>query len=69
LSGCVGYVMNVVTVPTYRRRGIARRVMTDILRWLAEQGVEHVTLHATEAGRPLYQELGFVASNEMRLRI
>ena len=67
LSGRVGYVMNLVTDPRYRRRGIGRRIMETILGWLKEQGVRHVSLHATEAGRPLYEELGFVDSNEMRL--
>jgi GNAT superfamily N-acetyltransferase len=67
LSGRVGYVMNVVTVPGYRRRGIARRVMEAILRWLAAQDVRRITLHATEVGRPLYEQFGFVAGNEMQL--
>ena len=61
--------MNVVTAPEYRRRGIARRMMQVMLEWLAAQGIEHVTLHATEAGRPLYQELGFVDGNEMAIRL
>jgi GNAT superfamily N-acetyltransferase len=69
LSGRIGYVMNLVTVPRYRRRGIARRVMRVMLKWLAEQDIQHVVLHATETGRPLYEELGFVDSNEMRLRL
>lgn len=69
LSGQIGYIMNVVTASRYRRRGIARRVMQTILAWLAEQEVHHITLHTTEAGKSLYQELGFTASNEMRLEI
>ena len=36
---------------------------------LAGQGIQHVTLHATEAGRPLYEQLGFVEGNEMSLQI
>ena len=68
LSGRVGYIMNVVTVPQYRRQGIARRIMQTMLVWLEAQGIQHVTLHATEAGRPLYEELGFTAGNEMQLR-
>jgi GNAT superfamily N-acetyltransferase len=67
LSGQVGYIMNVVTVPRCRRRGIARRVMKAMVNWLAGQGIHCMALHATEVGRPLYEELGFVASNEMRL--
>lgn len=67
LSGQSGYIMNVSTLPSYRRQGIARRMMQTILHWLAERGIQHVTLHATETGRPLYEQMGFVESNEMRL--
>jgi hypothetical protein len=28
-----------------------------------------IALHASEVGRPLYEELGFAPSNEMRLKI
>jgi GNAT superfamily N-acetyltransferase len=69
LSGQIGYIMNLVTIPRYRRRGIARRIMQAMLRWLAEQGIQQGALHATEVGWPLYRELGFVDSNEMRLRL
>ena len=67
LSGQVGYIMNLSTASGYRRQGIGRRVMQTMLDWLAERGIQRVTLHATEAGRSLYKDLGFVASNEMRL--
>jgi GNAT superfamily N-acetyltransferase len=69
LTGQSGYIMNVSTEPLFRRRGIARQMMQTILRWLAGQGIRHVTLHATEAGRPLYEQLGFVEGNEMSLQI
>jgi GNAT superfamily N-acetyltransferase len=69
LSGRTGYIMNLVTDPRYRRRGIARQMMQTMIKWLAEQGIQRVTLHATDVGRPLYNELGFVDSNEMRLRV
>jgi GNAT superfamily N-acetyltransferase len=61
--------MNLVTVPRYRHRGIARRIMQAMLKWLAEQGIQHITLHTTEMGRPLYKELGFVDGNEMQLQM
>ena len=69
LSGRIGYIMNVVTLPGYRRRGVARRIMQAMIKWLAEQGVQNMSLHATEPGRPLYRELGFVDSNEMRAKL
>jgi GNAT superfamily N-acetyltransferase len=61
-------VLNVYTEPEFRQRGIARRVMLTILDWLKEQGFPSVSLHASVDGRPLYEELGFKATNEMRLR-
>jgi GNAT superfamily N-acetyltransferase len=69
LSGRIGYVMNVVTDPRYRRRGIARRVMQMILEWLAAQGITRVDLHATEMGRRLYEWMGFVDNHGMRLKL
>jgi hypothetical protein len=36
---------------------------------MAEKDVQHVSLHATEMGRPMYRDLGFVESNEMRSTI
>jgi ribosomal protein S18 acetylase RimI-like enzyme len=67
LTGQSGYIMNISTEPAFRRRGIARRMMQTILHWLANQGIHKVTLHATEAGHPLYEQLGFVEGNEMHL--
>ncbi len=52
----------------HRRQGIARRTLQTMLQWLAAQGIQRVTLHAAEVGRPLYAELGFVDSNEMQLK-
>lgn len=69
LSGQTGYIMNLVTVLSYRRQGIARRVLQTMIAWLAERGIQHMALHATEIGRPLYRELGFVNGNEMQLRL
>jgi len=69
LSGRVGYIMNLVTAPPYRRQGIARRVMGAMIQWLVDHGIQVIALHASEVGRPLYEELGFTPSNEMRLRI
>jgi GNAT superfamily N-acetyltransferase len=62
-------IINVYVYPEYRRRGIARQLMREILAWCKTQGFAHVTLHASDQGRPLYESLGFEASNEMKLTL
>jgi GNAT superfamily N-acetyltransferase len=61
-------ILNVYTEPEFRRRGIARRIMQTSLAWVKGQGFSAVNLHASKEGRPLYEKLGFEATNEMRLR-
>lgn len=61
-------ILNIYTEPDFRGRGIARRIMETILKWLEAQGFASVSLHASDQGRHLYEQLGFVATNEMRLR-
>jgi GNAT superfamily N-acetyltransferase len=61
-----GIVLNAYTEPTHRRRGLARALMSELLRWTRDHDVRRVVLHASDAGRALYEELGFTPSNEMR---
>ncbi|CAG0999595.1 MAG: GNAT family N-acetyltransferase [Anaerolinea sp.] len=63
------YVLNVFTEPEHRRRGLARRLMEEILGWCRDHNYELVSLHASDHGRHLYNQLGFTATNEMRLRL
>jgi len=61
-------ILNVYTEPEFRKQGIARRIMQTSLAWVKQQGFRTVNLHASAEGRPLYEKLGFEATNEMRLR-
>jgi ribosomal protein S18 acetylase RimI-like enzyme len=62
-----GNILNVYVRPESRRRGIARALMETALEWTRANGVDCVILHASDAGRALYESLGFTATNEMRL--
>ncbi len=62
-----GNALNFYTVPEFRRRGLARRLMETLLAWCRENSLEVLILHASKEGRPLYESLGFEATNEMRL--
>jgi GNAT superfamily N-acetyltransferase len=61
------YVLNMYTEPPYRRQGLARQVLEAIVAWCREQGFRVVMLHASDDGRPLYRQMGFEPTNEMRL--
>lgn len=62
----VPLAVNVYTEPQWRGKGIARALMRELMRWASEQGTDRVVLHASDAGRPLYESLGFHPTNEMR---
>lgn len=58
-------IVNVYTLPAWRGRGIARALMQAAMAWGVSRSFDRLVLHASEAGRPLYASLGFVATNEM----
>ncbi|PYO40960.1 MAG: N-acetyltransferase [Gemmatimonadetes bacterium] len=66
LHGPQGLIMNVFTERPWRRRGVAAALMREVLGWCQASGVESIVLHASGAGRPLYEKLGFTPTNEMR---
>jgi GNAT superfamily N-acetyltransferase len=61
-------ILNVYTECEFRKRGIARQIMLTILDRIKAQGLRAVNLHASTEGRHLYEQLGFEATNEMRLK-
>ena len=61
------FVLNMYTEPAYRRQGLAKQVLEAIIAWCREQGFKAVLLHASVAGRALYEQMGFEPTNEMRL--
>jgi GNAT superfamily N-acetyltransferase len=64
-----GFVSSVYTVPEYRRQGIARRLMTDLLAWAEAEGLSRLILWSSDMGRPLYEDLGFIPSRGMELNL
>lgn len=54
-----GMIYNVFTPVAYRRRGLATLVLKEVLRISEELALDSVELLASEAGKPLYEKLGF----------
>ncbi len=68
-SGVRGNILNVYTAVEYRRRGLAGELVRAAMQWCRSNGVDVVVLHASPDGRRLYESMGFVVSNEMRLKL
>jgi len=68
-EGREAIVINVYTEPEFRRLGLARQLMKALIQWSREAGIERIALHASPYGQALYESLGFVVTNEMRLML
>jgi len=67
-SGRKAYIMNMYTKPEYRRKGIAYHTLDMLIEAAREKGITHITLEATDMGRPLYEKYGFLKmEDEMQL--
>ncbi|MEM6986094.1 MAG: GNAT family N-acetyltransferase, partial [Pseudomonadota bacterium] len=63
-----GFIGDVYTAPSYRNHGISTTLNEKALDWLKSYGVSFVRLLASDAGRPIYERLGFSPDVDMVLR-
>ena len=67
-GGQEAYILNMFTDREHRRKNLARQLMQVMIDWCQENKIGRVSLHTSDAGRPLYESLGFGATNEMMLK-
>ncbi len=60
-----GYLLNVYVEPEYRRRGLANELVERCMAEARRRGIRVLTLHTSQAGRPIYERFGFHQTNEM----
>jgi len=68
-SGRRGNILNVYTAVEFRRLGLAGELVQTAMQWCRSNGIDVVVLHASPAGRRLYESMGFAPSNEMRMKL
>lgn len=69
-SGESAYILNMYTVPEWRGRGLASSLFSRLIEEARERGCGKATLHATKAGRKVYEKFGFhQTDDEMSLRL
>jgi ribosomal protein S18 acetylase RimI-like enzyme len=62
-----GYIFGVHVDAPYRGRGIATKLTENAIAFLRSRDPWSIRLHASPFGRPIYEKLGFAATNEMQL--
>jgi len=59
ITGLTGTILNVYTLPQYRKKGIAGSLMRMAIEEAKCRNLSYLDLKATQAGYPLYRKLGF----------
>jgi ribosomal protein S18 acetylase RimI-like enzyme len=54
-----GEILNMYTLPEYRRKGISSLLLENLLTEAKIMGISKVALHCSNAGEPLYRKYGF----------
>ncbi len=62
-----GYIFGVYVFPSHRGQGVARALTNLAVEFLRAGDPWAIRLHASNAGRPIYEQLGFIPTNEMEL--
>lgn len=59
LSGKVAYIMNMYTIPKYRKQGIASKLFDNIVKEAKALGFKKISLAASPEGISIYKNYGF----------
>ncbi|MFW9850930.1 MAG: GNAT family N-acetyltransferase [Candidatus Thorarchaeota archaeon] len=62
-TGKCAYVMNMYVEEEYRKKGIATKLMEEVLKICRGKSVGKVSLHATDMGERIYTKIGFKKSD------
>jgi GNAT superfamily N-acetyltransferase len=69
-NGVEAYILNVYARPEARHIGLARALIERLIAEARTAGVRRIWLRASDAGRPLYESVGFWSQeDDMRLTL
>jgi GNAT superfamily N-acetyltransferase len=69
LLGKEACILNMYTLPEWRGKGIASRLLQELLTYARQSGTRRIWLYATEDGKPVYEKAGFVAKKRKLLEM
>ena len=59
LSGREGYILNIYTLPNYRKKGMAGKLVNTIIDYAKENEIKRLWLNSSKQGRSVYTRHGF----------
>jgi len=65
LSSKVAYLHSIYTKKSHRNKKCAQQIIHSAIRYCITQGINSVILSASEAGKPVYEKIGFRSTPEM----
>lgn len=68
-SGKLGYLLNFYTIPEARGRGIATRLLNELLREAKSSGLKYLHLHTSKDGISIYRKAGFIEPEMPELKL
>jgi len=68
-SGKLGYLLNFYTIPEARRKGIATRLLNELIKEAKSIGLRYLHLHASKDGINIYRKAGFVEPEQPELEL
>ncbi len=63
INGKVGKIMNMYTQPSFRKNGIANKLLKKLVDYANENGYYKIMLNSSAMGEPLYKKFGFTLIN------
>lgn len=67
-TGVEGYILNIYTKPEYRKQGIAKCLVEEIIKFANEKQIKRLWLDSSEQGMQIYIKYGFrIKNNSMEL--
>ncbi|NPD89643.1 MAG: GNAT family N-acetyltransferase [Asgard group archaeon] len=69
ISGKEAYIMNMYSLPEYRRHGIGTKLLNKLIEKIEETGIKKIRLHFTHIGKSLYEKVGFQSKNDEMMMI
>jgi predicted acetyltransferase len=67
-TGRWGYIMNMYTIPAFRRKGICKSILELLVDEGKKSGISAFELHATKEGEFVYSQSGFEVHSDRTYR-